>query len=106
MTYKGKHDSIDSVIDPILVMKGDRSKVEFKALHKAFWPETGDQNLNGKSLNPGSAKLALPLIGTDLDKIYFDDESYHHGHGHAYEAYGIDPKEGCIVVVRPDQCTS
>ncbi|KAJ5676713.1 uncharacterized protein N7477_002346 [Penicillium maclennaniae] len=88
MAYKSKHDSIDSLIEILLVMKGDRSKIEFKDFHRAFWPETGDLNLN------------------DLNKIYFDDESYHHGHGHAYDAYGIDAKSGCIVVVRPDQCKS
>lgn len=26
------------------------------------------------------------------------------GHGHAYEAYGIDKTVGAIIVVRPDQC--
>jgi hypothetical protein len=40
----------------------------------------------------------------DLHKIYYDDESYNHGHGHAYEYLGIDPVQGAIVIVRPDQC--
>lgn len=102
MAHKEKHHSINSVIEPILVMKGDRSKIEFSHIHHVFWPETGDQNLNGNSSSIlGFADLVL--INTDLKKIYFDDESYHHGHGHAYEQYGIDPKAGCIVVVRPDQ---
>lgn len=39
----------------------------------------------------------------DLRKIFFDDKSHHHGHGHAYSKYDIDPKEGLVVVVRPDQ---
>ena len=40
----------------------------------------------------------------DLHKIYIDEESYHNGHGHAYEFYGIDPGQGAIAIVRPDQC--
>ncbi|KAJ9115387.1 hypothetical protein QFC22_005142 [Naganishia vaughanmartiniae] len=39
-------------------------------------------------------------------KIFVDDESYHLGHGHAYEAYGIDKSVGAVVVVRPDQYVS
>lgn len=45
----------------------------------------------------------LPLTHADLHKMYYDDESYNKGHGHAYEFLGIRP-EGAIVVVRPDQC--
>lgn len=41
---------------------------------------------------------------TDLHKIYFDDESYNKGHGHAYELLGISPQKGALVIVRPDQC--
>lgn len=37
---------------------------------------------------------------------FSDDESYHQGHGRAYENFGIDPKVGCLVVVRPDQYVS
>ncbi len=44
--------------------------------------------------------LTLP----DLHKIYVDDESYNSGHGHAYRFYGVDPRSGVMVVVRPDQC--
>lgn len=42
----------------------------------------------------------------DYHKIHFDDESYHQGHGHAYDTYGIDPRAGAICIVRPDQCLS
>jgi phenol 2-monooxygenase len=38
----------------------------------------------------------------DYDKIYADCETYHRGHGHAYEKYGIDAEKGAVVVVRPD----
>lgn len=42
----------------------------------------------------------------DLHKTFVDDESYNSGHGHAYEKYGVDVKEGAVAVVRPDQCSS
>jgi phenol 2-monooxygenase len=53
--------------------------------------------------------LAQPVKGTadltsDLHKIFIDDESYNSGHGKAYEFYGIDPKQGALAIVRPDQC--
>jgi phenol 2-monooxygenase (NADPH) len=44
--------------------------------------------------------------GWDYWKIYVDDESDHEGHGHAYQNYGIDPREGCAVILRPDQYVS
>jgi hypothetical protein len=46
--------------------------------------------------------MLMPL--TDLHKIYIDDESYHSGHGHAYEFYGVDPEKGAIGIIRPDNC--
>lgn len=47
-----------------------------------------------------------PLINVFLDvhKVYIDDEHYNSGYGHAYEKYGVDPKVGAVVIVRPDQC--
>lgn len=45
-------------------------------------------------------------LGWDYWKVFVDDESYHEGHGHAYENYGIDPSRGCLIVVRPDQYVS
>ncbi|KAJ9116764.1 hypothetical protein QFC24_006655 [Naganishia onofrii] len=42
----------------------------------------------------------------NYQKIFVDDESYHMGHGHAYDAYGIDKAVGAVVVVRPDQHVS
>lgn len=44
--------------------------------------------------------------GWDYWKIFVDDESYHEGHGKLYETWGIDPKEGCAVILRPDQYVS
>lgn len=44
--------------------------------------------------------------GWDYSKIVVDDQSYHEGHGHIYDNYGIDPEEGCVVILRPDQYIS
>ena len=46
------------------------------------------------------------LDGWDYWKIFVDDESYHEGNSHAFEFYGVDPKKGCAVVLRPDQHVS
>ncbi|OAA65798.1 Monooxygenase, FAD-binding protein [Niveomyces insectorum RCEF 264] len=43
------------------------------------------------------------IDGWDYNKIFVDDQSYHEGHGHAYEHYGINPAKGAIVILRPDQ---
>lgn len=40
----------------------------------------------------------------DLHKIFVDDESYNSGHGKAYDFYGINPRKGVVVILRPDQC--
>ena len=45
-------------------------------------------------------------LGWDYDRIFVDVESYHEGHGNAYEGYGVDKVQGCVVVVRPDQHTA
>jgi phenol 2-monooxygenase len=44
--------------------------------------------------------------GWDYWKIFVDDQSYHEGHGEAYKNYGVDPKKGCAVILRPDQYVS
>jgi phenol 2-monooxygenase (NADPH) len=36
----------------------------------------------------------------------FDDKSWNWGYGNAYKTFEIDPKQGCIVVARPDQHVS
>lgn len=46
--------------------------------------------------------LGILLTHLDLHKVYIDDESYHSGHGHAYEFYGVQPEKGAIAIVRPD----
>ncbi|KAK7432212.1 hypothetical protein QQZ08_001157 [Neonectria magnoliae] len=46
------------------------------------------------------------IEGWDYHKIFVDDQSYHEGHGHLYETFGISRDEGCVVILRPDQHVS
>ncbi|KAJ5927833.1 hypothetical protein N7466_006789 [Penicillium verhagenii] len=79
---------VDSLIETIVIGHGKRHDVELEQIPESFYPLTGKNQTR------------------DLHKIYFDDESYNRGHGHAYEFLGIDPKEGALIIVRPDQYVS
>ncbi|KAB5533390.1 FAD binding domain-containing protein [Coniochaeta sp. 2T2.1] len=78
----------DSLIDPVLVLSGKRTSVSQEAIPEFFTPVTGKWKMKS------------------LHKVVFDDESYNSGHGHAYEAYGVDPAVGALIIVRPDQYTA
>ena len=80
--------NIDSFIEPLLVLSGERVCIEQADIPEYFWPATGRWKIR------------------DLHKTFIDDASYNSGHGHAYQAYGVDPERGAIVVVRPDQYVS
>ncbi|KAF2200365.1 hypothetical protein GQ43DRAFT_472785 [Delitschia confertaspora ATCC 74209] len=76
---------IDSLIDPILVLSTKFLETEQEQIPGYFWPVTGKHRMR------------------DLHKVYIDDAHYNSGHGHAYEKYEVDPWEGAMIVVRPDQ---
>lgn len=79
-----KTDRIPSVVDVLLVHCARREDVELvRDLHEVYHPF--DENL-----------------GWDYDKVFADCESYHEGHGRAYEGYGVNKEKGAVVVVRPD----
>lgn len=83
-TLRFKMDQPPSVIDVLLVHNAKRMEVEIlRDLHEVY--------------HPFDSKL-----GWDYDKVFVDSESYHDGHGHAYEGYGVDPQKGAVVLVRPD----
>ncbi|KAJ3574670.1 hypothetical protein NPX13_g4290 [Xylaria arbuscula] len=75
----------DGLFNIILVLSSKRANVEIETIPKTFTPETGKWKLK------------------NLLNIFVEDESHNDIHKRAYEAYGIDPKKGAIVVVRPDQ---
>ncbi|EXJ90946.1 hypothetical protein A1O1_04053 [Capronia coronata CBS 617.96] len=86
--YTPSSSDIDSFIEPIVVLSGDRVKLEQEEIPPFFWPVTGKWKMR------------------DLHRVFVDDESYNSGHGHAYKKYGIIPDIGATVIVRPDQYVS
>ncbi|KAK7204882.1 phenol 2-monooxygenase [Myxozyma melibiosi] len=74
---------VDSVIEVLTVHASKRVETEWDDFPLAFRP----RDCAGRM---------------DYWKIYVDDDSFHEGHGHAYEKYGIDREVGAYVVVRPD----
>ncbi|KAG9570317.1 phenol 2-monooxygenase, partial [Aureobasidium melanogenum] len=55
---------------------------------------------------PEACRPFDPTDGWDYWKVFVDDKSYHEGHGQMYQNYGINPSEGCAVILRPDQYIS
>ncbi|ANB12147.1 hypothetical protein AWJ20_385 [Sugiyamaella lignohabitans] len=74
---------LDSVIEILLVHASERVSVEWDEFPTAFRIRDHKERMN-------------------YWKIFADDDSYHEGHGHAYNNYGVDPLFGAFVVVRPD----
>jgi phenol 2-monooxygenase len=75
---------IDAVIEALVIHSAPRTSVDIFDFPEIFHPFDKRD-------------------GWDYMKIYVDDQSYHEGHGQAYRKYGVDPKEGCVVILRPDQ---
>lgn len=73
----------ESTLEPILIYTSSRRNVELFSLPRVFYSREKDVY--------------------DYYRVFADDQSYHHGHGHAYKSYGIDPDMGQSVLVRPDQ---
>ncbi|KAG0140008.1 hypothetical protein CROQUDRAFT_84681 [Cronartium quercuum f. sp. fusiforme G11] len=82
------NQSTDSVIDTITILASKRTELEPDDFLEVLRPLKGKHGFRS------------------YQKIFTDDESYHQGHGQAYKKYGIDPKVGCVVLVRPDQYVS
>ncbi|KAH9221407.1 FAD binding domain-containing protein [Leptodontidium sp. 2 PMI_412] len=75
---------IDSVIDILTIHSAKRAETELHSFPDIFHPFDERD-------------------GWDYWKVFVDDVSYHEGFGNAYENYGVDRKDGCVVVLRPDQ---
>ncbi|KAF1980310.1 hypothetical protein BU23DRAFT_495713 [Bimuria novae-zelandiae CBS 107.79] len=84
---KGAEGGLGSLFEILTIHSSPRAKVELLSLPEVFHPYS-------------------PEYGWDYNKIYVDDRSHHEGHGQAYANYGIDPRRGCVVVMRPDQYVS
>ena len=104
-TFTPQTQDSDSLIETIVVGHGNRHDVQLEQISECFYPVTGKNQTRGSfSVLKKPSTYADRVL--DLHKIYYDDESYNKGHGHAYEFLGIDPKQGALVIVRPDQCES
>jgi phenol 2-monooxygenase len=88
--YTPPGEDIDSVIETITVLQTPHKDVQAESLS---WPTV---------LVPEQKPYNVKAV----DTLYSDEESWHDGHGHAYEGYGIDPAVGAVVLVRPDQYVS
>ncbi|POV98673.1 hypothetical protein PSTT_14253 [Puccinia striiformis] len=86
--YTPKDANLDSVFNFLTILASPRVQMECEDFHQILRPKLGKNGFQ------------------TYKKIFSDDESYHRGHGKIYENYGIDPKVGCMVVVRPDQYVS
>lgn len=82
--YTPATKSIDSVIEVIAVHSALRTEVDIFSFPPIFRP-------------------FAETTGFDYSKLYADSQSYHEGHGQAYDEYGVDPEVGCAVILRPDQ---
>lgn len=100
--YLPPRSDIDSFIEVIVVLFGERLEIDQEQIPQCFYPVTGKWRMRGET-NPDHL-LSLLMTRLDLHKIYIDDESYHSGHGHAYEFYGVHPEKGAIAIIRPDNC--
>ncbi|KAI0022097.1 FAD binding domain-containing protein [Xylariomycetidae sp. FL0641] len=77
---------LDARINLVLVLASKRGDVGMEDIPSVFTPVTGQWRMK------------------NILNVFIDDEGYNRsGHGHAYRTYGIDPGEGAMVIVRPDQ---
>ena len=76
--------TVDSLVEILTIHSAPRPEIELFDFPEIFRP------CNGRD-------------GWDYWKVYADDKSYHEGHGHAYEKYGVDASKGCVIILRPDQ---
>lgn len=103
-TFTPEDQDIDSLIETILIGYGNRHGIELEQIPECFYPVSGKYQTRGAySLISYGPIIPNPEY-LDLHKIYYDDESYNNGHGHAYEYLGIDAAQGALIIVRPDQC--
>ncbi|KAF1810463.1 hypothetical protein P152DRAFT_460587 [Eremomyces bilateralis CBS 781.70] len=74
-----------NMIEPVLVLHGDRTAIEQSDIPESYASERGTYKIR------------------QFHHVYVDDKSYNSGHGQAYDAWGVDPRHGAVIVVRPDQ---
>ncbi|CDU22252.1 probable phenol 2-monooxygenase [Sporisorium scitamineum] len=92
--FTAQDQDFDSVIEVLTVSATPRSQKELQDYHESLRPSTTRHH---RRTVEGSYN-----VSPDYHKIFVDDETYHKGHGQAYEKYGVRKDRGTLVVIRPD----
>ncbi|EST09308.1 Monooxygenase, FAD-binding [Kalmanozyma brasiliensis GHG001] len=92
--FTPQDQDFDSVIEVLTVSATPRVENEMQDYHPALRPSTSHHH---RPTPDGSYN-----VSPDYHKIFVDDETYHQGHGRAYEKYGVRTDRGTVVVIRPD----
>lgn len=79
--YTPSSADFDAIIEVLTVHASPRKEVELTDFHEALRPETTRWHHAGS----GGKGTQTKARSTDYWKIFADDESYHEGHGRAYE---------------------
>lgn len=95
--YTPAGQDVDHVIDFLTISSSPRQTCELKDYPTILHPFTTRWHQEGSG-SDGKGKAT----SQDYWKIFTDDDSYHSGHGHAYEKYGLDSERGAVIIVRPD----
>ena len=74
----------DRLVDVITVHSSPRHSIELQQLPEIFHLRSEEQ-------------------GSDYEKVFADDETYHDHHGQVYMKFAICPHRGCALLLRPDQ---
>ena len=77
-------DGCAGAVDVLTVHSSPRHEIDLLKLPETFHPWDDER-------------------GWDYDKVFADDETYHEPSGRAYKTFGICPRRGCALLIRPDQ---
>ncbi|KAJ9474521.1 hypothetical protein PHBOTO_004988 [Pseudozyma hubeiensis] len=92
--FTPKDQDPDSVVEVLTVSATPRAENEMQDYHEALRPSTTRHH---RATADGTYN-----VSPDYHKIFVDDDTYHQGHGQAYEKYGVGKDRGTLVVIRPD----
>ncbi|KAL8858219.1 MAG: hypothetical protein Q9178_005231 [Gyalolechia marmorata] len=82
--YRPSECPLDSVIEVLTIHSSPRTETSLQDIPDIFHPYDQDR-------------------GWDYWKMFVDDIAAHENSGNAYARYGIDRRDGCLIVCRPDQ---
>lgn len=92
--FTPRDQDFDSIIEVLTVSAASRAETELSDYHEALRPKTTRHH---QVIADGTYNVSV-----DYHKIFVDDETYHQGHGQAYQKYGLPTDRGTLVVIRPD----